>query len=84
MRRRDALVVLGGAATAANVPAQPAVSVILPRIGEIKDLGNDRFQIGNIALDKRARRFTVPGRVQALNKPLEYLATTPTDRKSVV
>ena len=47
-----------------------------PRIGELKPLGKDRFQIGSIVVDKRARRFTVPGRVHVLGKPLEYLATT--------
>jgi hypothetical protein len=47
-----------------------------PRIGDLKPLGNDRFQIGNIVVDKRARNFTVPGRVNVLGKPLEYLATS--------
>ena len=47
-----------------------------PRLGDLKPLGKDRFQIGSIVVDKRARRFTVPGRVHVLGKPLEYLATT--------
>jgi len=47
-----------------------------PRIGELKPLGKDRFQIGSIVVDKRARTFAVPGRVHVLGKPLEYLATT--------
>ena len=47
-----------------------------PRIGDLKPLGKDRFQIGSIVVDKRARSFTVPGRVHVLGKPLEYLATS--------
>jgi hypothetical protein len=43
----------------------------------LKPLGNDRYQIGRVVLDKRARSFTVPGRVHVLGRPLEYLATTP-------
>lgn len=48
-----------------------------PRMGELKPLGEERFQIGRIVVDKRAGKFTVPGRVQVLGRPLEYLATTP-------
>jgi len=43
----------------------------------MKPLGGDRYQIGAIVVDKRARRFSVPGRVHVLGKPLEYLATAP-------
>jgi hypothetical protein len=50
-------------------------------MGELKPLGEDRFQIGRIVVDKRAGTFTVPGRVQVLGKPLEYLATSPGGRK---
>lgn len=82
MRRRQALVALGCGVALGPAAAQPAVPTILPSIGEIKDLGNDRFQVGKIMVDKRARRFVVPGRVQALDKPLEYLATTPAGRKA--
>lgn len=46
-------------------------------VGELKPLGGERYQIGRIVLDKKARRFTVPGRVHVLGKPLEYLATSP-------
>jgi hypothetical protein len=52
-----------------------------PPMGELKPLGEDRFQIGRIVVDKRAGTFTVPGRVQVLGKPLEYLATSPGGRK---
>ena len=33
-------------------------------------------------VDKRARSFTVPGRVHVLGKPLEYLATSPGGMKA--
>jgi hypothetical protein len=45
-------------------------------VGEVKSLGQDRYQIGRIVVDKRARSFAVPGRVLVLGKPLEYLATS--------
>ena len=48
----------------------------------MKPLGGDRYQIGAIVVDKRARRFSVPGRVLVLGKPLEYLATTPGGMKA--
>ena len=53
-----------------------------PPIGELKPLGDDRFQIGRIIVDKRAGTFTVPGRVQVLGRPLEYLATSPGGMKA--
>lgn len=54
--------------------AQPAAA---RPMGELKSLGDERYQIGQIVVDKRARVFTVPGRVHALGKPLEYLAASP-------
>ena len=48
-----------------------------PSVGELKALGQERFQIGHIVIDKRAGTFTVPGRVHVVGKPLEYLATSP-------
>jgi hypothetical protein len=51
-------------------------------VGPIKPLGQERYQIGRIVVDKRSHRFAVPGRVQALDKPLEYLATSPGGRKA--
>jgi len=53
-----------------------------PVVGAMKPLGQDRYQIGRIVVDKRTHRFTVPGRVHALDKPLEYLATSPGGRKA--
>ncbi len=75
MNRRRVIAVLGVAATVgsrlaqAQAPAAPG--------GELKSLGQERYQIGRIVVDKRARTFTVPGRVHVLGKPLEYLATSP-------
>lgn len=40
----------------------------------IEDLGDGRYRIGSIVLDKEARRFTVPGRVIHLAGPIEYIA----------
>jgi hypothetical protein len=48
----------------------------------MKPLGNDRYQIGAVVVDKRARRFSLPGRVLVLGKPLEYLATAPGGMKA--
>jgi hypothetical protein len=48
----------------------------------LRSLGQERYQIGSIVVDKRARTFMVPGRVHALGKPLEYLATSPGGRKA--
>jgi hypothetical protein len=57
-------------------PPAPASPPARP-VGELKPLGDERYRIGRIVVDKRARRFTVPGQVLALGKPLEYLATSP-------
>jgi len=39
-------------------------------------LGGERYQIGAIVVDRKARRLTLPARVHVLDKPLEYLLTT--------
>lgn len=41
---------------------------------EIKELGDDRYRIGTITVDKAARKFTLGGKILHLAKPLEYLA----------
>jgi hypothetical protein len=51
-------------------------------VGELKQLGPDRFQVGRIVVDKGAGRFSVPGRVHVTGKPLEYLATSPGGAKA--
>lgn len=83
-RRRSLLLVLASAAVIgsslvrAQTPAQMSPQTPpAPRVGELKPLGQDRFQVGRIVVDKRAGSFTVPGRVHVLGKPLEYLATSP-------
>jgi len=48
-----------------------------PPVGDMKPLGHDRYQIGHIVVDKRAGKFTVPGRVHVVGRPLEYFATSP-------
>lgn len=57
-------------------PPRPMTPPSRP-VGELKSLGQERFQIGRIVVDKRAGSFTVPGRVHVAGKPLEYLATAP-------
>ncbi len=70
------------AQTAPQPPAQTSTAAAAPPIGEMKALGQERFQIGRIVVDKRARSFTVPGRVHVVDKPLEYLAGSPGGRKA--
>lgn len=70
---------LGAAALAAGVLplAARAQAPAAPAAGpEIKPLGEDRFQIDRLVVDRRTRRITVPGKVHAAGKPLEYLAGT--------
>jgi len=62
--------------TAASPPSAP------PPIGELKSLGQERYQVGRIVVDKRTSTFTVPGRVHVVGKPLEYLATSPGGMKA--
>jgi hypothetical protein len=61
----------------AAAQAQPFATGRPPPVGELKPLGEDRYQIGRIVVDRKAGRFTVPGRVHVMGQPLEYLATTP-------
>lgn len=73
--------ICGPQAGAQTPPAQPAPGQSA-RLGELKSLGQDRFQIGRIVVDKRASTFTVPGRVHVQGMPLEYLATSPGGMKA--
>lgn len=62
------LLALPAAAVAQEMtPAPPPV---------IEELGEGRYRIGGITVDKPARRFTVPGRVIHLAETLEYVAVT--------
>lgn len=42
----------------------------------VQELGEERFQIGDIVVDKARGEFTVPGRVLRADPPLEYIAVT--------
>lgn len=75
-RRRWLTALPAWSAAAVGLPAF-AQSAPPPLIGALKPLGQDRFQLGRIVVDKRARSFTAPGRVHLNDKPLEYLATAP-------
>jgi hypothetical protein len=68
-------------APVAAAAAPPTATPRPPPVGELKPLGKDRYQIGRIVVDKKAGRFTVPGRVLVLGQPLEYLATAPKGMK---
>jgi len=65
----------------AAASAPPSSASRPPPVGELKPLGKDRYQIGRIVVDKKAGRFTVPGRVHLFNQPLEFLVTTPGGQK---
>ena len=84
MNRRDGLLAaIGVSVVACSPPAWAQADAAPPATaGELNPLGQERFQIARIVVDRRARSFTVPGRVLALGKPLEYLATTPGGMKA--
>jgi hypothetical protein len=83
MSRRRGLLVAGAAAALVPAIAQSQTpGPAAPRIGELKPLGAERYQIGRLVIDKRARRFTVPGRLIVTGKPLEFLAGIPGAKKA--
>ena len=61
-------------AAAQQPPRQPAPPV--------KDLGGDRYQVGNTLVDKGRREFRISGRVIRIEAPLEYLAVIPRGAKA--
>lgn len=74
---------IGMTAAAALVLLSVASPVVLaqsaapasPSTGRMKPLGGERYQIGRIVVDRKARSFTVPGRVIHIDDaPLEYVA----------
>ena len=77
-------VALGLAVASASSADAPPVPPPAPKgehpagataIFDLKALGHDRYQIDRIVVDKKARRFTVPGHVaHVANAPLEYIA----------
>jgi len=84
MQRRGLLAALGFSTALGPLvaSAQTSAQASAPGAPQLKALGGERYQIGRIVVDKSAHRFTVPGRVHALGKPLEYLATSPGGRKA--
>jgi hypothetical protein len=55
------------AAAPASAPAAAAPAM--------KPLGGERYQIGSIVVDRKARQMTIPARVHVVDRPLEYLLT---------
>jgi len=64
-----------------------AVQLLLPSPAEaadegaaapeyVKPLGNEKYQVGRIVVDRKRGSFTLPARVHVIDKPLEYLLTT--------
>lgn len=73
---------LGSLPAHAQTAGQTAAPAAAPALSAVRALGQDRFQIGQVVVDKRARSFVVPGRVHLFDKPLEYLAGSPGGRKA--
>ena len=48
---------------------------------EITDLGNGRYRVGPVEIDKSTHELTVPGRVLRAEPPLEFLAVSKGGRK---
>ncbi len=67
---------LGIAATGAVSAQVPAGGAPVAAAPAMQALGRDRYRIGSILVDKKARRLTVAGRVLGSDRPLEYLAVT--------
>lgn len=81
MTRGRRLAVMGllvaAPAILAQTPQAPTESAPRAALGEIKPLGNDRYQVGRIIVDKGVGRLTAQGRVLQRDVPLEYLAGSP-------
>jgi hypothetical protein len=48
----------------------------------MEDLGDQRYRIGTIIVDRKALSFSVPGKILHLKDPLEYLAVSRNGMKS--
>ncbi len=57
------------------LPAGPAVPEQNPKPA-VQDLGNQRYRIGAIEIDKEKQIFTVPGVVIRTDPPIEFVAVT--------
>jgi len=66
-----------------SIPPNPSTgqSAPSPEVPPIKELGENRVQIGNILIDTKKREVTVPGRILQ-DQILEFLATTKNGEKS--
>ncbi len=49
---------------------------ITPEQPKVKDIGNGKFQIGNIIIDKNKKEVTVPGRINMKEGIIEFIACT--------
>lgn len=78
MVARAAALALAGAAGAAAAQTPAAAAAPQP---DIRQIGPERYQVGRIVVDRRARTFSVPGRVLVVDQPLEYIATSPRGMK---
>ena len=76
-----AVVLFGALVTDATAQAPDAAPASTPALATaapapaMKPLGDERYQIGSIIVDRKARRMTIPARVHVVDKPLEYLFT---------
>ncbi|WP_405242522.1 YdjY domain-containing protein [Lentisalinibacter salinarum] len=75
MRAGTLLLLLLGLSAGPAFAAGPSESTgsAAPAI-DIEDLGDGLIRAGNILIDKPAGRFSVPGRIMVVDKPLEYIA----------
>ena len=64
------------AATLFAYTASQADEEVTAPVPLMEDLGEQRYRIGEIIVDKKAGEFSVPGKVLHLNAPLEYLAVS--------
>jgi hypothetical protein len=53
-----------------------AENKVPPEEPEVKNLGNGRLQIGNIIIDEDKKEVTIPGRLNMLEGPIEFIAST--------
>lgn len=67
-----AAIALLGLAPGAMAGSDPATDAT----ASMQDLGEQRYRIGRVTVDKAARSFVVPGRVIHLSGPMEYVAVT--------
>ena len=57
-------------------PVAPDPALPRPPATEVRHLGNGRYQVGGVEVDKRRARFTVGATIIRREPPLEFLAVT--------